>query len=150
MILFGVSDCSSFIYRGTRFTSVYLLLTSHRDQTCIYLFSFRNILLKYTKYIQVYFQTWKNSLNIFVFPIFFFLRHENSSFLYVHSRSLIKRINIYIYIYSFNQTIVSHSFVSFHVFTKVVEIQHVCEIRYKIRENEINKNTSNAKINTCK
>ncbi|TNN46198.1 putative protein C12orf56 [Liparis tanakae] len=33
MILFGVSGCSSFIYRGTRFTSVYLLLTSHRDQT---------------------------------------------------------------------------------------------------------------------
>jgi len=34
----------------------------------------------------------------------------------VHLRSLIERINIYINIYYFNQTIVSHSFVSFKVY----------------------------------
>jgi len=39
---------------------------------------------------------------------------------FIHLHSLIKRINIYVNIYSLNQTIVSHSFVSFKpVFTRV-------------------------------
>jgi len=39
----------------------------------------------------------------------------NFLYSFVHLRSLIKRIHISINIYSFNQTIVSHSFVSFKV-----------------------------------
>jgi len=35
---------------------------------------------------------------------------------HLHLHSLIKRINIYVNIYSFNQTIVSHSFVSYKVY----------------------------------
>jgi len=41
----------------------------------------------------------------------FWKSHGNLLYSHFHLHSLIKRINIYMNIYSFNQTIVSHSFV---------------------------------------
>jgi len=75
-----------------------------------------------------YFQAWK-SVEKNVIPQ---ILEKNVLYSHVHLWSFIERINIYINIYSFNQTIVYHSFVSFihRDFTKCL----VMEIWFKVME----------------